>query len=410
VSPARYQLPPLCPNGLHTAQLLRAHTTLTFGWMLDRWILGDIACHFHEMLTLRAWLAIIAFYRSNDKLARRGEPACQVFMPDPFDFTVTDEVHCAFALYEARVSCAVYLMLLLTSWEFSGQSAVKLVANVFVPLSFCVAQFAPDVPYWVAASGLGVAALPAILFPQSEQRNNYFEATLLAVVMAVVVSQLAGLNKSDDYLFWRPVVFLLANVAVPFIGKLKNAQRSNRVRKALVEMIANCLFWSMHSWLTIWLDQNVTWASVDFFIDRQRCTAACSSHGSTTGKSVATEVIARCAKALSSLGLGVPADNPVIMGVLSVIMGVLTFLLSHPRVRPFLRGMLFCFLLVGLPLGIAHALGDATSIQCAACNMAEALAWVYAIISGLMQSIGLFFTMISAWGIVRGFAKGLNRL
>ena len=84
-------------------------------------------CHFHDMILLRGWIGVIAFYRKFPEMARRGaEHVCLVFAPSSDNllslFSFTNSVHCSFAEIEAKMSCAMYLLAFLTQWEFRGTS------------------------------------------------------------------------------------------------------------------------------------------------------------------------------------------------------------------------------------------------------------------------------------------------
>ena len=146
-----------------------------------------------------------------------------------------------------------------------------------------------------------------------------------------------------------------------------------------------------------------------FFVDKDRCNkeGVCTPGIIPSSDSVCGTVISLSETVMSHFQQH-NGSHYILITLLAVV-ALAPFALTGVREYA-LKPLIFVALLAGLPLATFNFGCGSSSSLCVACRLSEHLAWLYAIIAAFLQSIALFFLMVSVMGVIRGVSNGLNRV
>ena len=339
-----------------------------------RWVLGDMLCNFHDILTIRSWLLIASFYQVyQSKLPSNENELCSVYTPT---VSMHGNVPCEAARADAVVWSAIYLILLFTGcWQLNMK---RWLLSAALPIGFVVQDYMPQ----------------QVLSRQS-------------------------------YLHWRFALFMAINVPMSWListsyrrfdqtrkrfdwQKLRESISTPRTWIDLFSMhFKSVAFLSIHTASTYYLDKQLTWSTLIFFLGARgdqspgRCEANCQSQ-------------ACFVQGLQLANITQGTTFTVLVGVLAscVVEWLVSLVVPKLSGGRLSKAVFYSVLVAAPPTAVAYSMStgrcrlEEINYLCAACHASQALAWLLAILTALTISFGLFFFGASVIGFVGSVRQG----
>ena len=362
------------------------------GW----WVLLDTVCHLHELLTVRCWLALIAYYRWRASQGGLDDKTCNVWHPvpaatEPAWRIFQTGVPCDSWKLDAYAAAIGYLVLFLSGiwqespWRFRGGETFTWVPPLRWSLSAAVPLFFTFLDLTIGFEWMTCSVLP-----------EWMPCSVLP-------------DHGQFYLIVRPLVFFLVTLKLwkaPdwLISTLSETHK--RGLKAFWSAVSGPLgvasFWLFHTFLTIQADQIATWRTVSMFTGMpwQEWTSGFNCN-ETCGLSSKSSVVETLLNYLFELN-----DNRhKLVAVCVVVAMTLVIRMSH-TFKEIVR-LTLSFVVLYLPLRALYTLAvECQSHLCAALAFSKILAYVYAAMTAASVSFALFFTLstgsgflLTVWGL-----------
>ena len=343
------------------------------GW----WVLLDMACHLHELLIVRAWVAFVAYYKVYPPKTVTQAEICKVWHPLPAQFGepyFQTEVPCDSWKLDAYFSTGLYLLLYTSRmWQEAGLLQLRWFSSAGFPI-FCVVIYRNLIPG---------------LLPYLESQNYL------------------GLRPEQLYLYVRPSLFLATTVLFKYTGPVKRRLRGLASKgggwsalQASSKTLFVVGFWWVHTLLSLLLDKEITWRTVSMFnaeaskwnkwTARFKCDASC-------GLSAKDDWASTMTTSLVKLLLGdAPVQDEVVAGGFAVLVVLVMLFRKIKPLNHIIKTVLSLVMLAVPVLAMYNLFQKCSSHLCAALAFSKSLAYVYAAVSAISVSFGLFF-MLSTW-------------